>query len=168
MAIVRASASRDPRVLADLEADSHTREIEEHVTERVTLPAALELHHLMIRPWFEPARFIVKPLTCEVLLSGEARDVAIGDDARGVVQTTPTSNRHPDAHDHALGLGYELRQHRPRAPGDIRSEERVFTAVPRRAELGEHEQRHPLGARLPNHCLDAPLVAGPIERRLIQ
>ena len=106
MAVQCTPSLRDPCVLADLEADSHAREIEEHVAERVALPVALELHHLMVRPRFEPAWFVVKPLARKVLFGREACNAAVGDDARGVVQTAPTSNRHPDTHDHALGLGH--------------------------------------------------------------
>ncbi len=72
----------------------------------MTLCHTVELHHLMVRPRFKPAWFIMKPLARKVLFGREACDVAVGDDARGVVQTAPTSNRHPDTHDHALGLGH--------------------------------------------------------------
>ena len=168
MSVLAAAPLRDPCIFADLEADSHTREIEEHVAERVALATAFELHHLMVRPGLEPARLIVKPLASEVLFGREACDLSVGDDACGVVETAPTPDRHPNAHDHALGLGHDLHQHRPGALRDIRPEERVLAAVARRAKLGKHEQRDPLSVRLSNHRLDAPLVAGPIERRLIQ
>jgi hypothetical protein len=168
MAVLAAAPLRDPCILADLEADSHAGEIEEHVAERVALATAFELHDLMVGPGLEPARLVVKPLASEVLLGREPCDLSVGDEACGVVETAPTPDRHPNAHDHALGLGHELHQHRPGTLRDIRPEECVLAAVARRAKLGKHEQRHPLSARLPKDRLDAPLVAGPIERRLIQ
>jgi hypothetical protein len=65
-------------------------------------------------------------------------------------------------------LRQKLDQHRPRPLRDIRPKERILAAVAGRAELGKHEQRHLVGMCLPKHRFDAPLVADPIERRLIQ
>jgi len=162
------SPLRHPGVLADLEPDAYARKVEEHVAERVALAVPLELDDLVVWPWLEPARLVVKALAREVFLRSEACDLAVGHDAGGIVKTASAPDRQPDAHDHPAGLREERHQHAPGALGDIGAEERILAAVPGRTELREGEQGNPRGLGFSDHGLDASLIARPVERRLIE
>ena len=166
--LAAAGALCHPGVLADLEADGDAVAHEVEVAQWVELAGDLDLAAALLGPGLEPARLVVESLASQVLLGGEPRDAAIGNDAGRVVQTTPTANRHPDADDHPLRPRDELHQHRPSAIRHVRPKERVLAAVPRRTKLGEYQQPHVASARFVERRLDAPLIAGPVEWRLIQ
>ena len=169
---VDARAVRDPRVLANLEADANVAELEHEVADReladrAVVGGALEHVDLARRPRLEPARLVVNAVAGEELLGDEADDHAVGEQRGGVVQRLLVIDAAADRDDHAAGQRRERVELRERDVLQAVHEERVLAAVSGDRELGQAQQRHALGARVLDRDAQVREVRVPRERRLV-
>jgi hypothetical protein len=77
---------RHPGVFADFKADPHIADFEQQVAERQRLPGNLHLFAGIVRPSFEPARFVMDPFAGQVLLGHQPQQFAVNGHRRRVEQ----------------------------------------------------------------------------------
>ncbi len=159
---------RDPRVLADLEADAHTVAVEVQVAKGVARALDVDLGVHAGRPGLEPARLVVDAVARQETLRHEPRDGAVAAQGHAVEDGVVVGQGEAEAGDHARRARQQLVERVQRAPVHVGREEHVFAAVTRQAHLGQAEDAHASVPRLVEGERHAGGVAAPVEGHLVQ
>ncbi len=163
-----AGPSGHPGVFTNFKADLDSAQVEDQIADRIFLAVNFDRVAHLVRPGFEPSRFVMQSVAAQESLAHETRDAAIDRQTSAIEQCAAMENRQAQADRHAFRRRQNLLQDGQGGVLQSRTLESVFAAIAADAQFGQAEDACALKPRGRDGGEDVVAVARPIHRGLVE